>query len=229
MFRCILACDLKGGIVVRGVRGERDKYRPIQEYSRIVSTSDPVEMIEVIRPGEVYIADLDRITGTGDNSEIISTISQRAKVMVDAGVSRVEDAKYIKTASCSVILGTETAPLRVMEALQGNDAVVSIDLKHGSVVAADPALQKAPLEVVRKLNDLDLSAVIMLDMSRVGSDEGVDYNLLQRMVSVSKHPLIVGGGIRCLDDLERIEMSGATGAIVASAVHSGRIPLDTLR
>ena len=34
MMRCILACDLMGGVVVRGVRGERDRYRPISEYSQ---------------------------------------------------------------------------------------------------------------------------------------------------------------------------------------------------
>jgi len=97
------------------------------------------------------------------------------------------------------------------------------------VVAADPALPEAPLEVVRRLNDLNLSAVILLDVSRVGSSEGVDYDLLQRMVSGSKHPTIVGGGVRGVDDLEQIERSGAAGAIVASAVHSGAIPLDMLR
>jgi phosphoribosylformimino-5-aminoimidazole carboxamide ribotide isomerase len=87
MMRCILACDLMGGIVVRGVRGERDRYRPISEYSQLVATPDPVDVIRTIRPRETYIADLDRITGRGDSLQIIAGLSKLTRTMADAGVS----------------------------------------------------------------------------------------------------------------------------------------------
>ncbi len=41
MMRCILALDLLGGVVVRGVRGDRDRYKPINEYSNVVATCVP--------------------------------------------------------------------------------------------------------------------------------------------------------------------------------------------
>jgi len=229
MFRCILACDLKGGVVVRGVRGEREKYRPIQEYSRLVTTSEPREMIREMKPRETYIADLDRITGAGDNLGAIADISSLSLTMVDAGISREEDAKLVRTAAGSIILGTETATLSLIEALQGKDVLVSIDMRQGRMMASDPALASSPSETIRRLNELELNGLILLDVARVGSGEGIDLVLLKNSVAASKHPIIVGGGVRDMRDLEQIRQAGAAGAIIASAVHSLTIPLDLLR
>lgn len=229
MFRCILACDLKGGIVVRGVRGEREKYRPIQEYSRIVNTSEPLEVIRAMKPKETYIADLDRITGVGDHLQTIAGISALTRTMVDAGISREADAAQLRKVSGGIILGTETASLSLIEALQGKDVIVSIDLRHGNMMSADPALCGSPINTVRALNELDLGSIILLDVARVGSGEGIDLGLLRNAISASKHPVIMGGGVRDMRDLEQIEQAGAAGAIIASAVHSLTIPLDLLR
>ena len=229
MFRCILACDLKGGIVVRGVRGERDKYRPIQEYSRLVTTSEPLAMIREMRPRETYIADLDRITGAGDNLRAIAEISTLSRTMVDAGISREADAALVSKAAGSIILGTETTPLPLIEALQGTSVLVSIDMRQGRMLATDPTLASSPLDSIRQLNELELDWLILLDVARVGSGEGIDLDLLRNSVAISKHPVIVGGGVRDVQDLEQIRQAGAAGAIIASAVHSLRIPLDLLR
>ena len=229
MIRCILALDLKGGIVVHGVRGERDLYRPIHEYSRIVSTSDPFDVIRSLKPNETYVADLDRITGTGDNLPAIARISRLTDTIVDAGIAGQQDAAEVRRAAGRIILGTETATILLIEALQGDDAIVSVDMRHGQMMAADPALRESPLDVVKKLNSLDLGGIILLDVARVGSGEGVDLELLRQAVSTSRHPVIVGGGVRDVQDLERIERSGAAGAIVASAVHAGSIPSGFLR
>lgn len=227
--RCILACDLKNGLVVRGVRGEREKYRPIHEYSRVVATAEPLEMIRAMRPKETYIADLDRITGTGDHLGVIAGISKLTHTMVDAGISRAEDAAPVRRVSGAIILGTETAPLSLIEALQGRDVLVSIDMRQGLMMAADPALAGSPLDAVRRLDSLDLGGIILLDVARVGSGEGIDADLLREAVSASRHPVIAGGGVRSTEDLEQIERAGAAGAIIASAVHSLAIPLELLR
>ena len=97
------------------------------------------------------------------------------------------------------------------------------------MMSADPALGESPLNTVRALNELDLGGIILLDVARVGSGEGIDLGLLRDAVSTSKHPVIVGGGVRDLRDLEQAEQAGAAGAIIASAVHSLTIPLDLLR
>jgi phosphoribosylformimino-5-aminoimidazole carboxamide ribotide isomerase len=228
MMRCILACDLKGGAVVRGLRGQRDLYRPICEYSRLVSSAEPLEVIRALRPKETYVADLDRITGHGDSLPIIATLSKLTKVMADTGISCKEDVDRTKAACQSVVLGTETASLALIRECQGPGTIVSVDMKGGKMMARDRALRIEPLPVVKALNDLELGSVILLDVARVGSGEGVDFGLLGAAASLSRHDVLVGGGVRDAGDLERIEKSGAAGAIVASAVHSGALPPSVL-
>jgi phosphoribosylformimino-5-aminoimidazole carboxamide ribotide isomerase len=227
--RFILACDLKGGTVVRGVRGDRSNYRPIAETSRIVTTSEPLGVIEQIRPKETYIADLDKIMGMGDNALVIASMSRLTRTMADVGVKSASDASSALKASNSVILGTETASLDAIRQSQGKRSIVSLDMKHGRMMCSDLAFNVSPLKVVEMLNGLDLGAIILLDVARVGSGEGIDLDLLAKAAGLSRHPVIIGGGVRGVEDLERAEGCGAEGAIIASAVHDGKIPLNVLR
>jgi phosphoribosylformimino-5-aminoimidazole carboxamide ribotide isomerase len=229
MMRCILALDLLGGVVVRGIRGDRDRYRPINEYSKVVATSVPAEVIRIMRPRETYIADLDCITGRGDNMSAIAELSKVTRTMVDAGARLPGDVARLRPVSRSVILGTETASLALIRECHGSDVILSVDMKSGQMVAGDPALRLSPLEVVRMLDDYTLDAIILLDVARVGSGEGIDFDLLASAASASRHPIIAGGGVRDPEDLDRIAAAGGAGAIVASAVHSGAIPLQVIR
>ncbi|MGA9139063.1 MAG: HisA/HisF-related TIM barrel protein [Methanocella sp.] len=229
MMRCILACDLMGGVVVRGVRGERDRYRPISEYSKIVDSPAPEDVIRAIKPRETYIADLDRIMGRGDSLPVIAGLSKLTRTMTDAGVADLEGFEAVKLVSRSVILGTETASMALIEACQGPGVAVSVDMRDGRMMAKDPALNVTPLQVVAKLDSLELDSIILLDVARVGSGEGIDFAMLEAAASESRHQIIVGGGVRDMEDLDCIGKAGGAGAIIASAVHSGRIPLEVLR
>lgn len=227
--RCILACDLKGGIVVKGVRGDRSRYGPIALSSRIVDTSGPVEVIGKIKPKETYIADLDRIMGSGDHLAVIETLSGMTRTMADIGVSGTDDFDLACGVSHAVVIGTETAPLSVIEQRQGPRAIVSLDMKNGEMMRRDPAFNTTPIQALKLLNRFELGAVILLDVGRVGSGAGIDEPFVTSAASASRHDIIVGGGVRNVEDLELLEKCGASGAIIASAAHDGRIPLSMLR
>jgi Uncharacterized protein related to proFAR isomerase (HisA) len=78
-FKLIFVMDVSNGLVVHGVRGERNNYKPISEESKIVENSDPLEIMRVVKAKEVYIADLDRISGGGDNFLLIKRSRIRQK------------------------------------------------------------------------------------------------------------------------------------------------------
>jgi phosphoribosylformimino-5-aminoimidazole carboxamide ribotide isomerase len=97
------------------------------------------------------------------------------------------------------------------------------------VITRDPELMLAPLEVIRRLNGIPIDGVILLELDRVGTSLGLDTDFLEKAVSVSDHPLILGGGVKGVGDLRTLEGLGFRGALVATAVHNGKIPLETIR
>ncbi|VUT25932.1 MAG: Histidine biosynthesis protein [Candidatus Methanolliviera sp. GoM_oil] len=57
----------------------------------------------------------------------------------------------------------------------------------------------------------------------------MDLEFLEELRGMSVHSMIFGGGIRGLEDLDRLKDIGMDGALVATAVYNGKIPLDLLR
>jgi phosphoribosylformimino-5-aminoimidazole carboxamide ribotide isomerase len=227
--RCIFVLDVFNGAVVHAVRGERSLYEPIDRYSRIVSTSDPLEVLQKIRPLEVYVADLNLLIGSGENLKLITAISRVARTMADIGISLTDDMDYLPNGVIPV-LGTETASMKLMEeAAFVRDIVVSIDMKNRKVLSRDPESMIAPLDIIRRRNGFPIDGVILLELDRVGTSIGLDREFLEKAVSVSDHPLILGGGVKGPEDLQTLDDLGFCGALLATAVHEGKIPLEMLR
>mgnify|MGYP001286548871 CR=1 FL=1 len=224
--RCVFVLDILNGAVVHAVRGERSRYEPIASFSQIVSTSEPLGIIQELRPREVYIADLNLLTGRGDNLAIIKEISTMARTMADTAVSKAGDLDRLP-ASISAVLGTETASLQLIkEAAIERRVVVSIDMMKKKVLARDPELAgQTPLQLLQRLNGLKLEGIILLELDKVGTSSGLDIRFLEEAAEASEHPLILGGGVKGEEDLKALEEMGFSGALVATAVHNGRIPV----
>jgi len=233
--RCIFVLDILNGAVVHARRGERNSYRPITEFSRLVTTSEPLGVLGELCPREVYVADLNLITGKGDNLAAIGAISGMVKTMADIGIFRLTDLDRLPP-KVSPVLGTETASFSLIEEAaaelirHGSRAVVSIDMKNGRLLASDPGLAgREPIDLLKSLNRLELEAVILLDLERVGASTGLDTVFLKAAAEASRHPLILGGGIKGEEDLEALEEMGFAGALLATAVHNGQVPLSRIR
>lgn len=227
--RCIFVLDVFNGAVVHAVRGERSLYEPIDRHSRIVSTSDPLGVLQEIKPKEVYVADLNLLTGSGENLKLIKAISRVARTMADIGISLTDDMDYLP-GGVTPVLGTETASMKLMEeAAYVRDVVVSIDMKNRKVLSRDPESMIEPLDIIRRLNGFPIDGVILLELDRVGTSIGLDREFLEKAVSVSDHPLILGGGVKGPEDLQTLDDLGFCGALVATSVHEGKIPLEMLR
>lgn len=239
--RVIPVIDLKGGVAVHAVRGERERYRPVR--SRLAPGSDPVALTRAVRDrfglDEVYVADLDAIAGgPGDNADLVAALAREARVMVDAGVADVaEVARLLEVGVARVIVGTETLPgvgalRRLFAALPAAPLVVSLDLRAGAVLSPDPVLAGAASaeEALARLVDAGAREAIVLDLARVGSGEGPDVGLLgdlaRRFDDVA---LLAGGGVRDVADLRALAAAGAAGALVATALHGGAIGADEVR
>lgn len=229
MTRCVFVLDLFNGSAVHAVRGERKKYQPIETKSLVVNTSDPLSILDELKPREVYVADLDRITGIGDNLELIGEMVRKAETMADIGISSVGELDLLPP-DCRPVLGTETGSFDLIERASSRRKVtVSIDLFGGDILTRDPSLKIPPLDLIRKLNPLPIKEIILLSLDRVGTSKGLDERFLATVADLSDHPILLGGGVKDESDLARLEGLGIAGALVATAVHDGKISLDSIR
>jgi phosphoribosylformimino-5-aminoimidazole carboxamide ribotide isomerase len=231
-FRLIFVMDLLDGVVVHAKRGEREKYEPIHRFSSIVSSSDPVHVIETIKPREVYIADLNRLMNTGNNRPILKDLRARnsnLRIMLDYGVKGMEDLNEVVEAELAdnFVLGTETISFNLLEeALKSNsinDESISVDLYNNEVLTSDEKMKIDPLRLIKELNKFPVRDVIVLELNRVGTKSGIDFDLLARAVELSEQDILCGGGVRNCDDIYKMVDIGVKGALVATAVHDGSI------
>ncbi|HEX7515149.1 MAG TPA: HisA/HisF-related TIM barrel protein [archaeon] len=225
----IFAMDIRGGIVVKGYKGDREGYEPIERHSKICRTSDPLNVIDTIKPRRTYIADLDRILGVGGNSLIVKRLGTRTKTLVDLGVRRLDDVREAERMGETAIIGTETGSLDVIRAAQSMRVAVSVDVKNGSVTSLDPELSGDPLEVVDRMNLYKIRELLVLNMNLVGTKQGVDVDFIEKVIDASGHPIVVAGGIKNSEELDKLEDLGAAGVILSTAIHEGIIPVDLVR
>jgi phosphoribosylformimino-5-aminoimidazole carboxamide ribotide isomerase len=212
------AIDLKSGSVVHGKSGMRDQYLPVR--SMHADTHDPLGFIEQIKPKFLYIADLDRICGTGNHDTLIPEIAARTeRVLIDRGCRKPGDILHLPLVAD--IIGTETAG----DALEYfSKGVLSVDIKDGVVIPwrIDPG------DFLRSgINRFE--TVIILDIGGVGTKNGLKRDLLTSYRAAYNGILLWGGGVADINDLLLLEEAGYNGAIIATAVHTGVIPIELIR
>ncbi len=213
--RVVGVIDLKAGAAVHAVRGDRERYRPI---------GDPLSLARAFGLDELYVADLDAITGAGENDAVIRALAREARVMVDAGVSEPERARaLLDLGAHRVVVGTETlADADALDRLLP-EAIVSVDLRAGRTLSPDPRLAGLrALDAVTLLHRPGLREVIVLDLARVGSGAGPDVAVIAEIHAAFRDlELLAGGGVRHAGDLRALARAGAAGALVATALHRG--------
>ena len=237
--RVIPVIDLKGGAAVHAVRGERERYRPL--HSQIVAGSDPVRVARAVREAfgleELYVADLDAITGGHLHRDLIAALAAEARVMVDAGATEVAAVRLLlELGAAGVVIGTESltdqaALERLRAELPDAPLVLSLDMRAGQVMSPDPELARlgAP-EALARLERSGVRDTIVLDLARVGSGAGPDVALVSGLhARLPALELLAGGGVRDIADLHALAAAGAAGALVATALHSGAIGRDELQ
>jgi len=233
--KVIPVIDVLNGIVVHAVRGKRHEYQPLQ--SIITDSTQPLDVAKTLKMlgfDELYVADLDAITKGKSNFQMLKKIVAETglKLMVDAGTADLKTArKLLDTGVSKIVVGTETLSSKnfVGEAVRlfGSERVtVSLDLKGGKILTKSEFEGSTnPLRLLGEFQDLDVIEVIILDLARVGSGEGVDLDFLKKIQAEVQFDLIVGGGIRDIKDLVKLDELGVSGVLVATALHSGKISI----
>ena len=224
--------DLLKGQVVRGVRGDRQAYRPIE--SALCASSDPVTVARVLvdhcAARQLYVADLDALMGGQAQHEVLRALLVAlpdTELWLDAGFADADAAAALGAQlaphSARIVPVFASESLRSRAALEAcgtrfgaTGAVLSLDRRDGQRL--DPA---GCWDAV----SLWPQRVIGMTLERVGSGAGPDLATMAGLHRLAPGTTLVGaGGVRSAADLERAFAAGAGAWLVASALHDLQLP-----
>jgi HisA/HisF family protein len=223
-FAVIPVIDLKGGLVVHARAGARAAYRPLQ--TELGATGDPIAiaraLLAITASPTLYLADLDAIGGTGNHFELCRDLAQAlpaTALWIDAGFSNVTDCAFWLPLGATLVIGSESLPAignwLELNASFGKSLVLSLDFAAGGL--------RGPTALVSETGSWP-NRIIAMALDRVGTDDGPDIERLETTIrGAGDRAVYAAGGLRAIGDLEAIAAAGASGALIATALHSGAI------
>lgn len=231
--------DLLGGQVVRGIGGRRIEYRPVE--SKIAADARPATVarafVERFGFETAYVADLDAIMhGKPDVKSWREIAAAGLELWLDAGIGNLAAARQaldlVTTAKLPIrlVVGLETLAslqelIAIAELVQPRKPLFSLDLKGGRPITRIAAWREfTPVEIAEAIGPF-VEGVIVLDLSDVGTGRGTSTLPLCRQLRQAQPKLriVAGGGVRGSEDLREIASAGCEAALVASALHDGRL------
>ena len=188
---------------------------------------------------ETYIADLDSIIREKPNIELLGKIVQESSldIMLDAGIRNLYDVMQFKNLGLSkLILATETIESfdvvdDAISELGPEKVIVSIDMKKQNLISESDEIANMDINtIINTVEKKGITEVILLDLAKIGSLSGggdTNYESIR-----SKHPnmkIILGGGVKDINDINALEQQGFNGALIATSLHKGIITPEKVR
>jgi 1-(5-phosphoribosyl)-5-[(5-phosphoribosylamino)methylideneamino] imidazole-4-carboxamide isomerase/N-(5'phosphoribosyl)anthranilate isomerase len=225
------AVDVADGLAVRLVQGEADS---------ATSFGDPLAAALDWQAGGaqwIHLVDLDAAFGRGENRKLLAEVVGKLDVNVElSGGIRDDESleRAIATGCRRVNLGTAALEnpgwtSRVISRY-GDQIAVGLDVR-GHVLAARGWTQEGGdlFETISRLESDGCARYIVTDVTKDGTLQGPNLELLKEVCAVTKKPVVASGGISSLADisaLSQLRAIGVEGAIVGKALYAGAFTLE---
>jgi phosphoribosylformimino-5-aminoimidazole carboxamide ribotide isomerase len=213
--------DLQNGVVVHARLGDRKNYAPL--ISVICKKPELFEAIETYHRlfgfDVIYIADLNAITGQGNNQDILNEALvkyPKIRFWIDAGYPSTH-FNLKRYGNYLPVVGSESLQddtLNVIKIFDKN-LVLSLDFDASG-----------PIGTKQLFNSPEYwpDNVIIMTLAKVGSNSGPDLEKLADYQNrYPKWQFIAAGGIRNTADLNALKNIGIEHALVATALHNGSL------
>ena len=224
--------DVRGGLVVRAVAGDRQEYAPYRPAWG--PSADPFDFARTVRDRfethRLYLADLDAIETGGPTSPRANVTfwnrlaADGFDLLLDLGVRHAGDLRPLLSPDDSrVVAATESIESpEALVACAAVGCVLGLDLRAGSVLGPPGA------EAAVRASD---APVLVLDLAAVGTGGGVPTLPRCRELLAAKpgRAVLTGGGVRSIGDVRKAAAAGVSELLVASALYDGRLGADDLR
>ena len=250
--RVVGVLDLLGDRAVHARGGQRSLYEPVVMVAgEPIQPGHAPEVarayVDRLGLDEIYVADLTAIAASLERSRHHArTMSEPPRhastldgitasgvvVWLDAGIATPDDARHaMRLGATRVVVGLETLPSwkaleEICHLLGAGHVSFSLDLRDGAPVSSLHLVsgRTRPETIVELAAAAGVSSVIVLELARVGTSAGPDVEMIEGVRrAVPGVCLFAGGGVRGPEDLKRLANAGCDGALVATALHDGRL------
>jgi len=224
------AVDVVGGEAVRLVQGEAGSE---------TSYGDPLSAALEWQAGGaewLHLVDLDAAFGRGSNAELLASVVGKLDIKVElTGGIRDDDSleRALSTGCTRVNLGTAAIEnpewtARVIDTF-GDRIAVGLDVRGTTLAARGWTQDGGDLwEVLERLDAAGCSRYVVTDVTKDGTLQGPNLDLLRQVCERTSAPVVASGGISVLDDLVALNglvALGLEGAIIGKALYTGAFTL----
>ncbi len=231
------AIDLKDGKCVRLSMGD---YSQIRNYD-----FNPLELAMNWADNGVknlHIVDLDGAKdGKLSNFETIQKIRKQIPnvyIQMGGGIRSLGDVqKYLDIGLDKVIIGTKAMSDRTfldeLDSVTKNKVIIDMAVKDGKM-AIQGWNQSSALDIDSFINYIEtqkICEVVLTDVSKDGMLGGVNFDLINEVLSKTEIPIIASGGVTTIDDIEKLILltkKGLSGVIIGKAIYESRIKINDL-
>lgn len=225
------AIDIIQGKPVRLYQGDYDQKEVVAD-----SIIDTALKFAQLGAEYLHLVDLDGAkSGKRENSEaIIEVVKQTGlPVEIGGGIRTMEDISYYLDYGVQrVILGT--AAIQDEELLcnalhaYGKHISVGMDCRDGYAMAKG-WLSKSSLtylEFAKHLEQLGVTNIIFTDISKDGTLQGPNFEMLKNLKDTVSMDITASGGIRNLQNIIDLTKMNLYGAITGKAMYAGTLDLQ---
>ena len=224
------AVDILDGQCVQLVQGRRETATAYGDPLRCASRwiDEGADALHVIN--------LDGAFGNATkNAGLIRDLIKKTGVEIElgGGIRSVKDgARWLSTGVSRIIISTlatrEPESIRLLADEFGSDRIMAgVDAKGGQI--AVEGWQKTKGDVltwVERFESLGAGSLLYTNVDVEGLQQGVRFGPVNELISRTKLPVVVAGGVSTPQDVAGLKEAGAYGAVLGSALYSKKITLQ---
>lgn len=225
------AVDVADGQAVRLVQGEAGSE---------TGYGDPLEAALAWQNAGaewLHLVDLDAAFGRGDNIDVLSRVAGKLDIKIEMSGGIRDDESLNRALSLNPArINLGTAALENPEwtkrviAEHGDIIAVGLDVRGTTLAARGWTKEGGDLwEVLDRLNEDGCARYVVTDVTKDGTLQGPNLELLKQVAERTDKPVVASGGIANLDDIRALRTMvehGVEGAIMGKALYAGKFTLE---
>jgi len=227
------AIDLKDGKCVRLYKGDFNK-------TTIFNSSPLNQALEFQKKGftNLHLVDLDgALKGKSKNKKIIIKIIKKTSlnVQLGGGIRTLKQISFwIKNGVSTVVVGTMAIQnpkiLKKACSIFPGQIAVALDVRKNNLAMKGWVSQTkiSIFDYIKKLQDFGVSKIIYTDIDRDGTKKGLNLKNINKLISITKVPLIVSGGVSKLVEVKKLKKLNLNGVIIGKAIYDRSLNLNYL-